>query len=291
MHVAIVAPEARFTQFCRTRYNLTLWQLFVEDHDKSYTKYWEAQPRVNYTILDNGAAEGHQPSSLELMQVIRKVGHLHREVVAPDVMGSGTATINATQTFLNRHYTELAEMGIKVMAVAHGKTFEEWLECYETLGKDDRVRTIGLPKIMDQLAPLKSRAAWIMAIQDKLIQKPHHLLGCSRWVGEPFFLARRPELRGILRGMDTTYPIIAGMNGKEFTTQWIEREVLPDIAAKELTHGREKLINRNIEQLVFWGSGVTSAEAPPSSVRGVSAMATPQRNLRDTSGHSSSYSR
>lgn len=247
MKIAPVAFRPELVKFCTTNYNLTLAHLFEDD---DYYKFW--RENRTFKILDNGAAEGAEVDPKDLVELA--VMGRHREVVAPDVLGKSRTTLSMTKQFVTTYADTLRHNNIGIMGVPQGETFEEFRDCLWDMLSDNRITSIGFNKRMDQIPPFNSRLGWLYALQHMLSpavrrSRRYHLLGVSRIVGEPYFVSR--DLTWI-RGMDSTYPITAGLNSHRIQSIWEERLTLSPNA--EYTREGDHCVRYNIEQLASWGN-------------------------------------
>lgn len=93
-------------------------------------------------IVDNGVFDlGHSLPAADLIAATRAVDA--REIVLPDVMRDGPATIRASDEAA-REILDLSD-AFRLCAVVHAADDDEWLRCYEHFASADYVGTIALP--------------------------------------------------------------------------------------------------------------------------------------------------
>lgn len=93
-------------------------------------------------IVDNGVFDlGHALPAHDLIAAARAVNA--GEIILPDVMGDGPATIRAS----DRAAREIRDLSddVRLCAVVHGTDDQEWLRCYDHFASSEHVGTIALP--------------------------------------------------------------------------------------------------------------------------------------------------
>ncbi len=142
--------------------------------DPVYRDFFRQQKA--YVVLDNSAFElGAALSSKDILQAMTRIQP--QEIVLPDVLYEATETVQRVQDFL-KAYVPLLPTGIRYMAVPHGKTMQEYVECYKKLAAMPHVHTLGIGTIYNS-AFEGGRTAIFQTLQTQgtLSSKPHHLLG------------------------------------------------------------------------------------------------------------------
>jgi hypothetical protein len=137
------------------------------------------------------------------------------EVVLPDVFRDGPATVEAAKEASFTARTSLLGRQFTLAAVAHGKTAQEWVDCYRALAEIPGVGCIHIPKVMDELWPYGGRAGLVHWLDNSPYRAPHvehHLLGI--WTN-PIELVSYSRV-GWLRGIDTALPVQAAIQGVLF---------------------------------------------------------------------------
>ena len=211
-----------------------------------------------YTVLDNGAFElGRSVSTDYLASVAAWLQP--DEVVIPDVLYDADKTLELSEEFFSSFSGEF-----KFMAVAQGKTWNEWLHCYKRFLVDPRVSTIGIPcKIpffvfnfrfpIFQMLPEKHRTVYSrVSIVDELerrnlLTKPLHILGCIDPL-EYFYLKQYPYVNRT----DSKIAFWLGVQGekldkkKGLLSQRIWEEMPFDYSEK-ISWRNQRIINHNIK--------------------------------------------
>jgi hypothetical protein len=128
-----------------------------------------------YKILDNSLIE--LGGAVDLRRVLIAADYIHAdEIILPDVFQQGPETLEAVEEAI-KEIREIYPDGCpyKLMAVAQGRTVEEWHECYKSLLNNPYVDVIGIPKVLAKLHP-QGRPYFVNELCN-LKYKPHHLLG------------------------------------------------------------------------------------------------------------------
>jgi hypothetical protein len=166
--------------------------------------YRRAKRLGNYVILDNGLAEGQAASPSYLLEVAKDLSV--DEIVAPDMMTDTKGTLTGVRSFLSRH--EAAINGFNVMAVAQGRSMQEFRRCTKAYSDMPAITTLGVPRHM--LTTLNSRSARIDFVQ-WLVKEEYterfkiHLLGTNAWwTGETRAVAK--YLGDVVRSIDSSLP-------------------------------------------------------------------------------------
>ncbi|KKM60475.1 hypothetical protein LCGC14_1541440 [marine sediment metagenome] len=149
-----------------------------------YGRYYkQAAAAGRFVILDNGAAEGALMSPSDLLDLVDEMRPA--EVVAPDIIYDGPATITAVLEFLQvmgvRRQGKRSQAG--VMAVPQGSTRQEYMHCAAALETFPKVTTLGLSKrstarcFGNDDTPLVIARTRAVDALSRLTAKPLHLLG------------------------------------------------------------------------------------------------------------------
>lgn len=196
---------------------------FVLKH-KDYAQFFKTRSERGYfTILDNGLAEGTQVDTPQLLKAIELIKP--SEVIAPDVLYDCEKTISSMYDFL-----DVVPKEINVMGVPQGSTPEEYLDCYDSMLKQDRITTIGLSKFSvpksfscetGSLRVGVNRQYLIKVLKDYgALKKPLHLLGMR----DPFeYTAYKGN--DFVRSTDSCLPVLAGLKGILFDKEYNEELV------------------------------------------------------------------
>jgi len=178
-------------------------------------------PGEQFTILDNGAAEGETLTWYDLCTTIRMIEP--DVVISPDDLNSSSNTLMLTRDFIcSDAFKEVQDiLGHKVpyMVVPHGNTWREWEGNLDDLmALQPQPSMIGVARkhtLLDSHGALYGRAGLVNYANSYYPNTPVHLLG----------LASTPlELRAIMNvhdgadilGVDTALPWVAGSHGMLF---------------------------------------------------------------------------
>ncbi|WP_267716713.1 hypothetical protein [Streptomyces sp. CoH17] len=185
-----------------------------------------------YLILDNGADE--LTEGLRGQEYIDLLNEIEpQEFILPDVLQDGEETYKRSVQFIK----ELEVAGWifdgddrfqKVMAVAQGKTFTEWINCYTKFLSLPEVNIIGIPYDIDfdvnmsqtrEMSKTEARALNRINLLQHLLAKgmltkPIHLLGMNN-LDEFRTLSAYSNVLNI-RSNDTTAPFAAAMVGRKW---------------------------------------------------------------------------
>jgi hypothetical protein len=152
----------------------------------------------NITILDwyhpTTASPGTEITVEDYFEVVKQ---LHpQELIIPDVFRNKEATLKSADDFLRR----VQARGTTLMFVPQGKSFEEWVSCYQDADRayGDYIDTIGIPKVLESFAPSTRRHAISHVHHTYKI----HMLGVWNGADEVFYHPR-------IRSWDTSLPLAA----------------------------------------------------------------------------------
>ncbi|WP_079408420.1 hypothetical protein [Streptomyces sp. 3211] len=111
--------------------------------DSAYRTFFRCESeRGAEIIVDNGVFDlGHALPAPDLIAAARAVAA--REIILPDVMKDGPATIKASDAAA-REILELSD-AYRLCAVVHAADDQEWLRCYDHFASSDYVGAIALP--------------------------------------------------------------------------------------------------------------------------------------------------
>lgn len=157
-----------------------------------------AQQAGGYKILDNSLIELGNAMTIERVLDAAEKIKAH-EIILPDVFQDCDGTLRAIDAALTEiDWRYSGECPFNLMAVAQGKTWDEWDKCYEQLMADDRINVIGIPKVCAKMLP-GGRPEVMRRSQCRLSDKKHHLLGLWYSASE-LYQYEHPEL---IRSCDT----------------------------------------------------------------------------------------
>lgn len=154
-----------------------------------------------YKILDNSLIE--LGGAADLKRVLEAAEEIHAdEIILPDVFQKGPETLEVVAQSIG--YLKIAYphgCPYRVMAVAQGRSRDEWAHCYSKLLKMPEVDVIGIPKVCAKMHP-QGRAHFVKQICS-LGTKEHHLLGL--WYSFSEFSAYPQEVLDKIRSCDTCH--------------------------------------------------------------------------------------
>lgn len=203
MELALIPPVSLLGYTQLTNYQLALPHMFNDIRYMAWYR-WLGLQEGQYTILDNGEAEGENIYSAEELLFMR---HMYRfdEVVAHDVIGDFEATVKRTTTFLD---VKLATNDdAKVGIVVQGDNMDECNRVIDYFAEHDRLASafevFYLPRHVlkfDREARLKLAEKIHDVFDDKY---EIHCLGTN-----PIWMQEVEELgqQQIVRGVDTSAP-------------------------------------------------------------------------------------
>jgi hypothetical protein len=163
MKACLIPPRGLEGYALHSRFHLALALPELMRNTDYVTTYQRAARGNDYTILDNGEAEGARVSAKELFEAAQLIGA--SEIVLPDVIGEVDDTTKRTRGFLVRYEEELGPYNL--MGVAQGKNEAELQKCIEYYSKYAAITTIGIPRHiirrMDKSTARVDLANWIKA--------------------------------------------------------------------------------------------------------------------------------
>lgn len=214
---------------------------------KTYGHMYARAARLgDFVVLDNGAAEHALVDDADLMQAATIIGAA--EVVAPDVIRDGKATIKRTKVFITKYRPQ-----VPLMAVPQGINLGELQSCVHNFAAVAEITTLGIPRHLIKTLNVKSAridlANWI---QEKYPDRFHlHMLGMEpTWLQEVRAAHKyAPHIRSIDSSLPFNYAMAELFIGA--TSQAIAR---PNGYLSRDWNGRvkPKLVRQNIEQLIDW---------------------------------------
>lgn len=111
-----------------------------------------AKEYTGYKILDNSIIELGETASIE--KVLEAAEMIEAdEIILPDIFQDCDATLKAVNDSLEylRKNNLIGKYGL--MAVAQGRTPEDWERCFSILNEMPEIHTIGIPKILAKIRP------------------------------------------------------------------------------------------------------------------------------------------
>lgn len=119
------------------------------------------------------------------------------------------------------------------------------------MSNTDFIDVIAIPRIVNRLVHKTQRYNLLQSIEDsgdeELTRKPFHCLGASEWLRECISLA---GVSRIVRSMDTSLPIVVGINGAELSNYYPRPE---GYFEWEPTNPLQtKVIEANVARFIDW---------------------------------------
>jgi len=196
MKLAIICHDPMVLESLHLSLHFVLAQKVLDD-DKLMQWYASRSVYGDFTILDNGAAEGELVPWNKLLQVANNLRA--DEVVLPDVLRDGEETLKLS----TRSYVLNTIPEPKRMIVPQGRNWEEWNYCLRELLQRCQPATIGIPKWQQELPGGRLNALFQISQYEEARRCNIHMLGMA--------LAPREEFREInvhsVRSLDTALPI------------------------------------------------------------------------------------
>lgn len=184
MKVATILPTPLLGAMPKNDYHMCLFQV-VKDNPV-YANYYKSLAMNKFTIMDNGAAEGVNPTPEELIEVYPLVEP--NEIVLPDIVGDTTETLKRTYYAYDYYVDRDLHRKYQFMAVPQGQTFADWKQCLWEMLLLTEVTTIGVSKFVSKLfademgqgANVRLECVHEILLQAGELQREVqiHLLGC-----------------------------------------------------------------------------------------------------------------
>lgn len=222
--------------------------------DPEYKEFYKKQLlEADFSILDNSAFElGKSIADEELIEVARELRPTH--LILPDTINNKAVTLFTSKRFMESYCLELMMLEITPIGVVQGETFIELLECvlkYRTLG----VSYIAIPfdciKGTDysMVRFLFLRFLLNTIGEEELSKLSIHFLGIQN--PQEMKLYSNKE-KGFITSLDTSSPILHGVELSEFTTWGCSKKKpklkLADNLDMKLSLEQERVIRNNIKQ-------------------------------------------
>lgn len=129
MKVAIITP----TIFLKKYSSLGTCDMMLAHEwvkNKEYLEYFkERKKKGNFVLMDNWAFEGERIIWKELVELTEKT--MPSCVIMPDILWNYEETKKDTLDFYQEYGQEVLDLGVDLMAVPQGETFEKFLKNYK----------------------------------------------------------------------------------------------------------------------------------------------------------------
>lgn len=251
--VSVIAPPAYLDAFVAQEparvHHVAAQQVL---NDPTYRAFFhrEAQ-RGAEIVVDNGVFDlGYALPATDLVAAARAVGA--REIILPDVMCDGPATIK-TSAEAARQIRDLSEE-FRLCAVVHATDDQDWLRCFDHFSSSDYVGAIALPASRrpapeDQLCRTRWTATRYLEdrgmVEERIV---YRLLGLGRTGHLELVEQREHEW---ITSVDGAAPVILGAMGIEMLPGGpYEKPSTPRIEVLgPIPEDRFDLVRRNIAVL------------------------------------------
>jgi hypothetical protein len=205
---AIITPIAFLTHYAMLSEGYHLVLASVAMHSAKYRNFYSnLSKKGHFVILDNDAHESGTGTSFEILNKLNTLMH-PSEIVLPDKRFYGDDTYHMSQEAFEAFHKYSAFLP-QFMAVAHGRTLDEWTECASRL-IDLGVDTIGVT--LDYEVWPGGLVHLVHILSDLMIKQKStlqiHLLGWGRSLTSLRDVARMPILpRVVVRSTDSAKPL------------------------------------------------------------------------------------
>ncbi len=207
-HILPTAYLDKIPYLKQTKFHLILAHQILRDKD--YVNFYRRQKDA-FIIMDNSAYEyGEALDDTVLVKAIKIV--VPNEFVIPDVLFDKNKTISRYYLFINKFPIRDR---FRLMAVPQGKTFSEWLACYNFFNDKPEISTLGIGQIYSSLDLFGKRIPTEYVSGREYIfhylhshnlinsKKDYHLLGLSSV--SPLKELRRLKKYTRIRSADTSH--------------------------------------------------------------------------------------
>lgn len=256
--IAHECPICYFNRNLRiTDYQYALFHLF-EKNEEYYNHFKKCIDNNREVFLDNSAFEFAQTGEqLDENKFVDWCNKLNPTVcIVPDVMNDGAKTILKYIDF-NKNYPDIKSLK---MGIIHGNSYHDFCECYKFMSmaadyiginhSSQLYLYIGKGNTVEERQASGRIQLIKMLIADGLWNwnKPHHLLGMS--IGSELSFYKNNNIYNI-RSIDTSNPIMAGMNGLRYNgnlgLKYKPKGLMADHINDQLSDEQINLIEYNVE--------------------------------------------
>jgi hypothetical protein len=266
MKVALITPTKYLDMAEEQKVQMSLAHRVLAD--RTYAAWFKRLPRRGslppLVIMDNSLIElGYALPLSDILQAAEMCGA--GEIILPDVFRDGERTVEAVQAALTEIKQTTSAVPFGKMAVAHGRSREEWLWCFDTLSEMEGVDTIGIPKVLDEIWQPGGRIGCTQYLERTgridTRARSYHLLGI--WTDPVEILCQAHH--DWIRSVDTALAFHAGMLGIRFTEHGLPNGVRPRrphryFDYKDLPPEHEADVKYNIAMLSSWAHGFSAMQ-------------------------------
>lgn len=220
-----IVPRGYLNETQGQKYHMSLYQEIIKKDE--YLDFYKQIRNISdsFIIMDNGAAEGCNPTPEELLDAYRLLEP--HEIVLPDVVSNRQETQKQSLRALNLFTSMGLHRQYQIMAVPQGTTFTQWLSCATTFIRQPEITTIGVSKFVSKLLKdnfnpgtnvRKKCVEHLLAIMKAYGREDMqiHLLGCYYDVGELTEIEK--AFPGRVRSTDSAIAYVFARNGKTVGT-------------------------------------------------------------------------
>lgn len=212
MKLALIPPVSRLKDTYDTNIQLALPHMLMNNPE--YSKHYQElhEKSDQYTILDNGAAEGEHFDNEDLAGLIRS--YAPDEFAVPDILADSDSTVASAFHFLLDHAVDLRHEGCttKFGFVAQGQDVKEACNAVDSIidsAVGHHIQVIYIPRLLVARAGKSARldvAEYIYYRYKNTLEI--HLFGASvKWPQE----IREATKLHYIRSMDTSLPYVYGL--------------------------------------------------------------------------------
>jgi len=210
------------------------------DESATYRNFYkEVGNEGAFLILDNSAFELGEPYPPE--EMIKLGNEINAsEIMAPEIYQDGRGTIEVVEEFAAK-VKELTNKKWNIIATIHGKTFDDWMNCFKAIISINNITTIGLScRAAEYFTDLRSSSVTTQRTFNRIglthilnktcvgkftPLRQYHLLGSTDPVLELTVQTKYDWIRSI----DTSSAFAHGCQGINFGTRALATERIGDI--------------------------------------------------------------
>lgn len=237
MRIALITPFGNLHDAPDTGYYMVLAQHVLRNSD--YATFYSKRGRLlryqsskrlyalgeQFTILDNGAAEGETPEWHDLCTAISIIDP--DIVIAPDDLDNAANTFLLTRAFIEstafQEVQNILGHEVPYMVVPHGVTWRDWQSNLDNLMRlQPQPSMIGVARkhtYLDSHGALRGRAGLVRYANRNYPDTPVHLLGLASTPLELHAIMHE-QYGGEVVGVDTALPWVAGRHGMLFADHY-----------------------------------------------------------------------